>query len=90
MPEDLPSILAREATQHGLGAVEASPADPLFAGDRGPLRGGLSLRDGHVILNFGKSLSWVAMTPAEATALGRGLLAFAERAVTDQIGRAHV
>lgn len=52
---------------------------PLAAGDQGGLRGSLRWTGTHFILDFGKSITWVAFTPAEARHFATELLRLADQ-----------
>jgi hypothetical protein len=66
--------------RYELGATGEHPGE-LGPNDEGGLFGSLTIdRDKNVVvLDFGKSLAWVAMTRAEATILGNALVATARQ-----------
>lgn len=71
--EEADAQLAEEAKRLGLGATGDYPEGKLGPGDEGGLRAALAVAGGRVVLHFGKSLAWLAMTPDEADAFADGL-----------------
>jgi hypothetical protein len=66
--------MKREAEELGLGATGEFPHGKSGEHDEGGLNAALTTLGGKLVLNFGKSVAWVAMTKAEALALGRLLI----------------
>lgn len=46
----------------------------------GELRYGICAADGHIVLDFGEAVRWVALTPADARELAADLIALAAQA----------
>lgn len=77
MPTD--EQMREAAKKLGLGATGNYPAGKLNDNDQGGLTGAITVEGDRIILNFGKSVTWVAMTKQEAIVLGNLLI---ERATT--------
>jgi hypothetical protein len=71
MPEDPIDQIAREL---GLGATNRYPHGKNAPDDEGELRAGVTLQDEFIILAFGKPVSWVSMTAANAREIAALLL----------------
>ena len=67
-----------EARLFGLGATGEYPHGSLGADDEGELRAGVGIEDGKVIINFGKPVAWLSITPAGARELAAMLIAKAD------------
>lgn len=61
-----------------LGATGSFPDGKLNKYDEGELRVAITKSNGKVVIDFGKSVSWVAMTPEEAKNLSTLILKHAE------------
>lgn len=84
MNEDfIDRAMRRQAQMLGLGATGKKndiPEDALPFEDEGEAKLGIIHADGVVIVNLGKSMSWLAMKPDEARHFARCLLARADAA----------
>lgn len=63
-----------------LGATGQFPQGKLGPHDEGELQIGLSVREGCVVIAFGKEVAWIGMDPSLAEQLGRKILQAAQRA----------
>lgn len=73
-------ILDESAREHGLGATGRYPHGRIGAlEDQGELKVGVTALEGKVVVNFGKAVSWIALTPADVRSFAALLLARAER-----------
>lgn len=57
----------------GLGPTGRYPQGKLFANDDGELRVGIAKHQGKIIVNFGVSITFLAMTRQEALAFAEAL-----------------
>lgn len=57
-----------------LGATNKFPQGKLNKNDEGELRMAIYVKNGNVIIDFGKDLSWIGFGKDEATALGEMLI----------------
>jgi hypothetical protein len=62
-----------------VGATGQFPHGRVDANDLGELKVACYVKNGKLILDFGKDLSWLAMTKEEAKILTMGLLKMAEK-----------
>jgi hypothetical protein len=74
-----------EARLFGLGATGEYPHGRLNEEDEGELRCSIHTEGGKVVLNFGKEVAWIAITPGQARQLAAHLLGMADKLE----GRAH-
>lgn len=67
--------MAGDARALGLGATGEYPEGSVGPTDQGGLRAGLAFdpATGRIMINFGKPVAWLAMTPAEALTFARQL-----------------
>ncbi len=73
----LREAMRREAREYNLGPTGEPPRSHID-NDEGPFTAALSIRDNRVVLNFGKLLEFVIMTPAQARTLAATLVAAAD------------
>ncbi len=66
-------LLRHEAAALGLGATGEPPLTN-NPHDQGGMKAGLVVRDGQVILSFGKAVTWVGMTKQEALTMAQALI----------------
>ena len=59
------------------GPTGQFPEGKLNRDDQGELALGIAPYQGHVLMNFGKEISWIAMRPEQVEQLGRALIACA-------------
>lgn len=62
-----------------VGATGQYPHGRVGPGDLGELKSACYVKNGKLILDFGKSLSWLAMTKEEAKTLAAGLFKMSEK-----------
>ena len=67
-----------------LGATMKFPRGKLNDSDEGELQMGITVRQGTVILAFGKEVAWLGLTPQIARDLGRTLIERADEAAKAQ------
>lgn len=70
----------------GLGATGEYPHGSLGPDDQGELRAGLTVKEGKLVLVFGKEVSWLALTPEEAREMARLLVVRADEAERSRWG----
>lgn len=63
-----------------LGATGEYPEGRLHDDDQGELVFALGVRDGNVVINFGKEVSWLAMKPQVAADLAAAIIKHARKA----------
>lgn len=57
--------MRRAAREHGLGATGRHVEQPLGDHDEGELKVGITTEGNQVVINFGKKVAWVSMTPEQ-------------------------
>ena len=57
-----------------VGPTGQLPEGKLNKDDQGELALGIAPYQGHVLMNFGKEISWIAMQPEQAEQVGRALI----------------
>jgi hypothetical protein len=57
-----------------LGATDRFPEGKLAPEDEGEIRFGVTVKDGKVVIAFGKPVAWIGMTVAQARELGQLIL----------------
>lgn len=62
------------------GEIGAFPQGKLTDDDEGAIQFGIAHKDGKVVLDFGKPVHWLGMTPQDAADLASSLLKFARYA----------
>lgn len=62
------------AKEKKLGATGEYPHGTTGPEDQGELKAAVYIRDGRLFINFGKSLSWLALTKREALMFGNGVV----------------
>lgn len=72
--------MSRSGAFKSFGPTGQFPRGKLNPQDEGELRMGVSVDQGTVILAFGKTVSWLGLTPAIARELGETLIARADEA----------
>lgn len=70
--------LAKQAPT--FGATGATPAGEVSADDEGAIQFNLGTANGQVIVNFGKPVAWLGLSPHQAMTLGQALLVQAQEA----------
>jgi len=70
----LSQIMTQDATKQGFGETSAFPEGKINKDDEGEIQFGVTTKDEKVILNFGKPVAWLGMTPGQAEDLGRLLI----------------
>ena len=70
--------LAKEAPT--FGATGAQPAPEQSPDDEGAIQFALGTANGQVIVNFGKPVAWLGLSPHQAMTLGQALLVQASEA----------
>ena len=77
---DIDDVMRREAKRLGLGPTGEYPQGTLGPDDEGGLKAAMTVVGGKIVINFGKEISWLAMTPGEARILSEALLKNAGKA----------
>jgi len=80
LPEHLQERLDEAAEQQGFGATGEHPDGKLAEHDEGEIRFGVTDAEGKVIINFGKSVRSMGMSPEQAKQLGGTLINRARQA----------
>lgn len=62
MSNELDAAISQAARELGLGATGQFPQGTIGPHDEGELKCAVSFQHGKLVINFGKSLSWIAMT----------------------------
>lgn len=72
---DLPEFMQEEAKRLGLGATGQFPRGKIHECDEGEIRVAIAadVKAQRIIMNFGKSISFIAMTEEEALSFARCL-----------------
>jgi len=73
--------LQREKFKEALGATKKFPEGKLNKSDEGEIKFAVGSEKGKVILDFGTSVTWVGMTPAQAKQVGMALIKHADDAL---------
>ena len=76
--EERDKLVAKLKEIQTVGATGQYPHGRVGPDDQGGLKSALYIREGKLVLDFGKPLSWLAMTKAEAQTLAVGLFKKAE------------
>lgn len=63
--ERLRKLLADEAQRLGLGATGQFPEGKLSDHDEGEIKVAIATTQGKIVINFGKSINFLAMTPEQ-------------------------
>jgi len=71
--------LQAQAEREGLGATGQYPRGHIKEAGQGELKAAFSISNGLIILNLGKSVSWLSMTAAQARTLANILVYYAEK-----------
>jgi len=72
-------MVNEKARDLGAGATGRFPEGSIGPDDEGELKAALMVKDGRLILLFGKPISWLSFTKDEATVWANGLLEKAGR-----------
>jgi hypothetical protein len=67
-----------------LGATGNFPDGKLNPEDEGELRAAVGIGEGHVIVNFGKAIGWLALNPEEAIAFAELLIKKANTIISER------
>ena len=63
-----------------LGATKTFPEGKLTPQDEGGIQFAIAVRDGKVVMDFGKEVVWIGMNPGDALALAESLISNARKA----------
>lgn len=85
LPEHLQKRLDEAAEEQDLGATGEHPEGKLAEHDEGELRYGVTDAEGKVIINFGKPVRSMGMTPEQAKRLGGTLINRARQAKKEKV-----
>lgn len=64
----------RISRELGLGAEGTHSHGRLGEEDEGDLKAAITVKDGKLVILFGKKVGWLAMTPAQALALAHAIM----------------
>lgn len=78
--EDASKAMQRLTDALELGATQQHPEGMLTSDDEGEIKIAIGVHEGKVVINFGKPVSWIGFSPAQARALAESIRKASHRA----------